>query len=98
MCIRDSFRFLSPALKRERNPVMFYIAAIAAMGWLATARYLDVQTFGAQLAMIGALLFMVSDSLIAINRFRHRFAGAQIAILSTYYVAQLLIAHSVRHP
>ena len=90
------YKYLSPALGKERNPVIFYIAAIAIMGWLAAARYLDLQSTGAQLAMIGAFFFMMSDTLLAINRFRNRFAGAQIAILSTYYTAQFLIAHSVR--
>ena len=45
---------------------------------------------------IGAVFFMLSDSLLAINRFAMPFAGAQFWVLTTYYVAQLLIAHNVR--
>ncbi|NIM96589.1 MAG: lysoplasmalogenase, partial [candidate division Zixibacteria bacterium] len=38
---------------------------------------------------------LVSDSALAINRFRGRFRTAQVLILGTYFVAQCLIALSV---
>ena len=47
---------------------------------------------------LGALIFMVSDTLIAIDKFVSPFAGSGVAIMATYYVAQLLIcAGVVRH-
>jgi len=44
---------------------------------------------------MGAVLFIVSDSVLAWNRFRKKFQNAQTVILSTYYAAQWLIALSV---
>jgi len=42
-----------------------------------------------------AVLFVISDSALAINRFRGRYRSAQALILSTYFAAQWLIARSV---
>lgn len=47
------------------------------------------------LAAAGATLFMVSDAVLALNRFRTPFRLAQAAIMSTYVAAQLLIALSI---
>jgi len=41
--------------------------------------------------LVGAVLFVLSDSMIAINRFVSPFAGAGFAIMSTYLVAQYMI-------
>jgi len=48
------------------------------------------------LALAGALLFMLSDGLLATDRFARRFAAADAALMTTYYAAQTLIALSVR--
>jgi uncharacterized membrane protein YhhN len=45
--------------------------------------------------MIGALLFLFSDSANAVNRFKKPFWLAQILILGTYFAAQLLFALSI---
>jgi uncharacterized membrane protein YhhN len=44
------------------------------------------------LVFAGAVLFVLSDSLIAINRFTQPFELARIAIMSSYITAQYLIA------
>jgi uncharacterized membrane protein YhhN len=49
---------------------------------------------GSLLAMMGAILFILSDSALAVDRFKGRFRGAQALILSTYFTAQWLIALS----
>jgi uncharacterized membrane protein YhhN len=41
------------------------------------------------------VLFIVSDSALAVNRFRGQYQSAQALILSTYFAAQWLIARSV---
>jgi uncharacterized membrane protein YhhN len=46
------------------------------------------------LAGVGAILFTISDTTLAVNHFLRRFRWAQVAILSTYYAAQTLIAWS----
>lgn len=43
------------------------------------------------LMMIGALLFVLSNSTLAINKFYNSFSGAGILIMLTYGIAQLLI-------
>lgn len=78
-----------------RVPVLLYVAAIVAMAWLATGRWLAVGQLGALLACIGAILFVVSDGALAINRFARPFKGAQTVVLGTYFPAQLLIALSI---
>ncbi|MBL8245739.1 MAG: hypothetical protein JNL89_16200, partial [Rhodanobacteraceae bacterium] len=47
------------------------------------------------LAAAGGMLFMASDSMIAIGRFGEPFDGQRLAVLTTYWAAQWLIARSV---
>ncbi len=70
-------------------PVAVYIFVIATMTFLAALRTIDdFRIVG------GAVLFMLSDAMIAINKFK--FEGdlywAHLFIMVTYYGAQLLIA------
>lgn len=88
-----------PKLGRLKAPVLAYVMVIILMTWMALTRW--VGTDGAELkdkaslAAIGALLFMTSDAVLAINRFRFPFRLAQPIILSTYFAAQTLIALSI---
>jgi len=45
--------------------------------------------------LAGALLFMLSDCLIAANKFGHPFPGARISIMATYIAGQLLLVRGV---
>ena len=45
---------------------------------------------------IGAGFFMLSDSLLAVNRFVSPLPMSQVWVLSTYYAAQLLIVYHLR--
>jgi alkylglycerol monooxygenase len=45
---------------------------------------------------VGACIFMVSDSLIAIDKFVTPIALSSLWILASYYAAQLLIVHNTR--
>ena len=47
------------------------------------------------LVFIGAIIFVCSDSCIAINVFYKPFEFARIAIMSTYTIAQFLIIYGV---
>jgi uncharacterized membrane protein YhhN len=44
------------------------------------------------LVLVGAILFVLSDSMIAIDKFVYTFALSRIAIMTTYITAQYLIA------
>ena len=46
----------------------------------------------------GAILFLISDAMLAWNRFRMKFKSAQFLILGTYYVAQWALAMSLGQP
>ena len=86
---------LWPRLGAMRVPVLVYMAVILIMGWQALARWLTLGTLAAGLAAVGALLFVISDSVLALDRFRGRFVMARLLVLSTYFAAQWLIAWSV---
>jgi uncharacterized membrane protein YhhN len=47
------------------------------------------------LIILGALFFVISDSLLALNKFHKEFKYAGIAVMCTYGIAQLLIALGV---
>jgi uncharacterized membrane protein YhhN len=85
---------LWPHLGKMRLPVMLYMLTILMMGWTATSRWLMTEQPGSLLAMSGALLFIASDSLLALDKFKGRFRSAQLLIFSTYSIAQWLIALS----
>jgi uncharacterized membrane protein YhhN len=89
------FRALAPALGRLKLPVLVYTAALTAMAWLAAVRFVDLGGLRPLLAFAGALFFLASDAVLAVNRFLRPFARAQVIILGLYFPAQLLIALSV---
>ncbi len=91
-------RYLWPGLGGERLPVTIYVGAIALMGWRAAVRAMAPSTPApsGSLALAGALLFMLSDGLLATNRFARPFRSAEGAVMTTYYAAQTLLALSVR--
>jgi len=86
---------LLPHLGKMRVPILVYELVIVAMAWRALGRWAATGEVGPLLAFIGALLFVISDSALAINRFVGKYRGAQALILSTYFCAQWLIALSV---
>ncbi|MFI5210536.1 MAG: lysoplasmalogenase [Gemmatimonadales bacterium] len=91
-------RLLWPGLGSYRGPVLAYTVAILLMVWSALGRNSVAPGTGALLAAAGAALFMLSDSILALNRFRRPFPGAQVAIMTSYVAAQAMIALSVGMP
>lgn len=87
-------RVLWPNLGKLKLPVLIYMAVILAMGWTAAGRRLLTEQGGSLLAFLGAILFIASDSALALDKFRRPFRSAQLLILSTYFTAQWLIALS----
>jgi len=86
---------LWPHLRSMKAPVFLYMLIILAMGWQAAERWLILGGIGALLAMVGAILFVISDSVLALDRFRGRFTAARAIVLCTYFAAQWLIALSI---
>ncbi|HUT07392.1 MAG TPA: lysoplasmalogenase [Candidatus Latescibacteria bacterium] len=89
------FRFLAPSLGRLKFPVLVYMAAITAMAGLAAGRFVDGGGTRPLLAFAGAVFFLISDSVLAYDRFAKKLGPAQVIILGTYFPAQLLIALSI---
>ena len=85
---------LWPHLGKMRVAVVVYMLVILLMGWQAASRFLVTNQEGSLLAFTGALFFIASDSILALNRFKTGFRSAQAFILSTYFIAQWLIALS----
>lgn len=88
-------RWLWPHLGSLRVPVLVYMSAILIMAYQAANRWIETSQDGTLLALVGAYLFVASDSALAVSTFRGRFRGADVIVLSTYFAAQLLIAWSV---
>ena len=74
------------------GPVILYTAAITLMLLMAVNRYGRVKSASFWLITFGAALFVASDSLLAWNKFVHQLPNSHFLIMSTYGVAQLLIA------
>lgn len=89
------YTLLTPHLGKLRLPVLVYMAVIALMAWLAITLFVQQGEAWTLWAAIGAVLFVISDSALALNRFRKPFWSAQLIVLGTYYVAQWLITRSV---
>lgn len=73
-------------------PVLVYSTAIATMVVFALNRYGRVEDSSFALVFVGAVLFMISDSIIAINKFLASFDFASIAIMVLYIAGQYFIA------
>ena len=94
---------LWPLLPNDlRIPVVVYVAVLALMATLALARAWTKNAAtpsaptSARWAAIGAVLFVISDSVLAWDRFGGGLPAATLCVLSTYYAAQYCIARSVR--
>jgi uncharacterized membrane protein YhhN len=79
---------LPPAL---RAPVAAYVLVIALMAAQAIGRAAALRDGPSLLVAMGAGFFMLSDSLLATNRFVQPLPWSQVWVLSTYYAAQALI-------
>ena len=87
-----AFLWVRPGLGDMTVPVVVYMLAIGAMMWRAAARWGAHP--GAASALVGAALFGLSDTLIAIDRFRAPIPGARYAIILLYWAGQTGIAAS----
>jgi uncharacterized membrane protein YhhN len=88
-------RILLPHVAAKlKAPVVVYALVLLAMAWAAVERDAGGRA-GGMYAALGALLFVASDTALAINRFARPFRGADAVVLGTYYAAQTLIALSI---
>ncbi|MES2099285.1 MAG: lysoplasmalogenase [Pseudomonadota bacterium] len=85
-----------------RAPVVAYVVCLATMAaqalgwWRSSAARAAADAPLARWAALGGALFMVSDSLLAINKFAGPLPLASLWILATYWLAQGCIASALR--
>lgn len=80
---------------QKKTPVILYIVFILVMVWTAAEVLEQDPQIGAILILFGAVLFAVSDLILALNRFQKSYSSARALNLMAYYTAQILIASSV---
>lgn len=78
---------LWPGLNDLKIPVVLYTLVIITMGISALFRKAE----GASMVLIGAFLFIASDSMIAVDKFYEPITAARFWIMSTYILAQFMI-------
>ncbi|WP_026729397.1 lysoplasmalogenase [Flavobacterium denitrificans] len=82
---------LLPTLGDLQIPVIVYASVISIMLLFAFNGYLVWQKPGNLYVFFGAIAFVISDSILAINKFYAPFEKSSFFIMLTYLVAQYLI-------
>jgi len=87
------YLYLRPGLDGMNVPVILYMLIICFMASRAISAFFgDAFTFTqAWLLSLGAILFMLSDIVLAVNRFHHPIEKHRLSLFA-YYLGQLLIA------
>lgn len=90
------YYLINPNLGGYKIPVIVYTIAIVSMVTTARERFGKSNSASFWQVFIGASLFFISDGLIAINRFYVSFPEADVLVMGTYAIAQLLIVMGIR--
>ena len=83
--------FLYPNLKDLKVPVIIYAAVICTMLLCSLHIFFKVNRKAAIYYLFGAAAFVLSDSLLAVNKFYQPFTYAGVFIMLTYCAAQYFI-------
>jgi uncharacterized membrane protein YhhN len=83
--------FLYPHLNDLKIPVMVYAAVICTMLLCSLYLFPRLKQPVNILYVSGAALFILSDSLLAINKFYQAFTAAAVLVMLTYCAAQYFI-------
>ncbi len=87
--------FLWNDMGAYRLPASAYTAVLVVMIWAASDQFLSIPDPRTLAAFAGGVLFLLSDSVLAVEQFRAPFRYSPAIVMSTYYAAQWLIAFSV---
>lgn len=82
---------LLPSLGDLKIPVIVYASVISIMLLFAFNGFLVWQKPGNKYIFVGAIVFVISDSILAINKFYAPIERSSFFIMMTYLVAQYLI-------
>ncbi|MGF1638609.1 MAG: lysoplasmalogenase [Cyclobacteriaceae bacterium] len=89
------YTLLYPSLGQLSLPVGIYVVVILGMVAMAIWRRGRTGENSYFLIYAGALLFIISDAIIAITRFSSEFEFAGVVVMSTYILAQFLIVKGI---
>ena len=79
-------------------PITVYVIVIVSMFFHALRRRSRTTRESFLLMVFGALSFLISDSLLALNRYYEKFPHAGAAVMITYLLAQyLLVSGALKH-
>ena len=84
-----------PRLGGMLLPVLAYMVVLLSMGVWAHKRRGATTAVSFTLVSAGAMLFVISDGLIAINKFAFEIPAERILVMSTYISAQYLIVQGL---
>ena len=87
--------YLMPHLGTMLLPVGIYGITISLMLILAWRYSLSITNPADKMVILGAILFVCSDSILAINKFVNPVNGASILIMCTYIPAQFLLVSGI---
>lgn len=72
-------------------PVVVYGSAISVFGMVSLLNYVVEKSKNNRVLLLGAILFIASDSMIALHKFYQEQPFYGVAIMATYVIAQYLI-------
>ncbi len=84
-----------PKRNSKKIYVGIYSFIITFLLWQSFERMEYLESTNSIMFAVGILFFTISDTILAYNKFVRKFSLAQLLILSTYFIAQTLIALSV---
>ncbi len=90
------FLFLKDYLGDMLIPVLIYMLVILTMATTSFLREGKVSEISYGFVVLGAILFMVSDSLLALNKFYYELPFSSILIMLTYALAQYFIVFGIK--
>ncbi len=86
---------LKDALHEMLWPVVIYGLTISTFGAVSLLDFLNTKSKKSLLMLFGAIIFMISDSLLAINKFYNPAHILDITVMITYVLAQYFIFRSM---
>jgi uncharacterized membrane protein YhhN len=89
------FYILLPKTDELLIPVFIYGISLIGMAGIARLRQGRTASKSYYYVLIGTLLFLISDTLLALNKFVWDIPYAGMGIMSTYMAAQLLITEGI---
>ena len=82
-------------LKEERGAFIGYIVVMSFMVWAASEVWVQHRQLWATAAFAGALLLVISNTVLLVDRTRTPLKWANIILAATFFVGQWLIAWSI---